>query len=586
MDLNRKIFLIASAVLVLVLGCLETVYVMVNEGRPSGMITTFLLAAGTISTLVVVAVSLYFRRAVADKISILHNNAMRIQGGQEAEPIGDSSKLGQVDEYLRKLSDKQRTTARQLALTMQDLAQERSILQNAADVICSLDKDGRLVRISHASLRVLGYRPEELQEKWLIELVVQEDVPGTQANLKQSAQTSSVLNFENRVKRKDGLVIQLLWSICWSEVDQTFVCVGHEITERKNAEAALRNSEAKTRIILENVPAGIIITTNDHRIDLVSPSLEAMLGYSLAQLKQMTFVDLFVDNKNRPTSVFLRDLLAKQAGGVTRLQAKRGAGDLLPVDVAVVEFNDLDGSKIMAVMVDVTESFQLEKLKREFLALVTHELRTPLTSLQGFLAMLNKGVYGDLPEKAAQKAQSASISVNRLIALVNDILDLEKMEAGKFNFEFQEIDLTDAIQHSIDTVQPLAEAANLGFNVQVGDFCVVADYNRLVQVVVNLLSNAIKYSNPGTSINITATTKNEFVEVAIIDHGKGIPIEFVDTIFERFVQVPGSQDRSGGTGLGLPITKAIIDQHGGTIGLISEEGKGSRFWFRLKRAGS
>jgi signal transduction histidine kinase len=234
-------------------------------------------------------------------------------------------------------------------------------------------------------------------------------------------------------------------------------------------------------------------------------------------------------------------------------------------------FHDMTGA--------ITEANQR---KQEFLSIVSHDLKTPLTSIQMFLGMLGEGFYGDLNAKGQQNVESCDRSVSRLLSLIRDLLDIEKMAAGKFELDVQPVDVSSVIDRAVEDVQHFAREHNVAIVVSGGSSQALGDKDRLVQVLVNLLSNAIKFSNNGERVSINTAEKDQFVEISVSDTGRGIPPELKDAVFERFKQVDISDSRDkGGTGLGLPICKALIEQHNGTIGVHSELGKGSTFWFRI-----
>jgi signal transduction histidine kinase len=221
------------------------------------------------------------------------------------------------------------------------------------------------------------------------------------------------------------------------------------------------------------------------------------------------------------------------------------------------------------------------RLKQEFVAMVSHDLRTPLTSINGFLVLLEHGVYGELPAKAVDGTNMAIRSINRLILLINDLLDMEKMEAGKLEMTFKQTALEPIIQRTMESLKNFAEQHEVALlNASPSNLEVFADADRLVQVGVNLVSNAIKFSPKGGTVTISAEPITDFIVVRVKDQGPGIPPQYVDAIFERFRQLPASEGANkGGTGLGLAICKAIVEQHGGKIGVDTEESKGSTFWF-------
>ena len=232
---------------------------------------------------------------------------------------------------------------------------------------------------------------------------------------------------------------------------------------------------------------------------------------------------------------------------------------------------------------DISDRKRLEQLKQQFLAVITHELRTPLTSVQATLSLIATGMYGHLSESGEQRVRSAKSSAARLIMLINDLLDSEKMEVGELSMTYLDVNFAEIVESSIESVRGFAEEH--GITLKTSDMTpakVLADSDRLVQVMVNLLSNAIKFSKAGSAVEVKILEKGEFTEVHVIDHGAGIPQGYEQKVFEKYEQVPNAKStKMAGTGLGLHICKAIIEQHGGTIGFTPTLEGGSTFWFSI-----
>jgi len=222
-----------------------------------------------------------------------------------------------------------------------------------------------------------------------------------------------------------------------------------------------------------------------------------------------------------------------------------------------------------------------EQLKADFVAMVSHDLRTPLTSTQLFVSLLTEknAESLDIPKKA----KKIEIEIARLIRLINNLLDLEKAE-GKVGFDISidAVPLSVILQQSVTAVEDYGKQSSVAIEVPATDLLVDVDQDKIVQVTVNLLANAIKFSPPGSVVHIEVNSVPDYTEISIVDSGRGIPKEFQQAIFDRYKQVTIADEQlKGGTGLGLAICKIIVDLHGGKIGVDSEEGKGSRFWFRL-----
>jgi len=255
-----------------------------------------------------------------------------------------------------------------------------------------------------------------------------------------------------------------------------------------------------------------------------------------------------------------------------------------PVD-GVDEIAQLD--KTFHKMVDdLTEA---ERNKQQLLQTVSHDLRSPLSSVRGILTLLSAGAMGEMPPRALEKVRIAESDVERLIRLINDLLDLEKFSEGKGKLELGKVSVKRLVERAVNSIGTLAEERGINISRAIDPVSVSGDEDRLVQVLVNLLSNAIKFSSEGGEIEIEAELKTdadgaeeEVVEIVVVDRGRGVPEEMREKIFERFEQVKESDaTESGGSGLGLAICKSIVELHGGSIGVRENPDGGSIFWFRI-----
>ena len=235
---------------------------------------------------------------------------------------------------------------------------------------------------------------------------------------------------------------------------------------------------------------------------------------------------------------------------------------------------------------------QAELHKQQLLQTVSHDLRSPLSSVRGILTLLSAGAMGELPQKALNKVRIAENDVERLIKLITDLLDLEKISEGKSRLEVSAVPVKRLVERAVNSVISLAEEKGINISRAVDPVEVLGDEDRLVQVIVNLVSNAIKFSPDGGEIEVEAEAINlldpslpKQIEIVIADRGRGVPPELREKIFERFEQVKKTDaTESGGTGLGLAICKSIVELHGGTIGVRENPDGGSIFWFRLPSA--
>lgn len=263
----------------------------------------------------------------------------------------------------------------------------------------------------------------------------------------------------------------------------------------------------------------------------------------------------------------------------------RKDGTFFPVEVSLGSIH-IDNEPFISVLArDVTERERIDKMKNEFISTVSHELRTPLTSIRGSIGLLVGGACGELPAKAKEITTIAANNTDRLLLLINDILDIQKIESGELIMKFENINILPFLRQSVEDNIAYAEQYGVTFSLQAveSNLYVNADKDRLMQVMANLLSNAAKFSHKNGIVEISASLHNEKrIKISITDHGEGIPKEFYSKIFGKFSQSDSSDTRQkGGSGLGLNISKAIIEKHGGTIGFESDTNKGTTFYFEL-----
>lgn len=262
------------------------------------------------------------------------------------------------------------------------------------------------------------------------------------------------------------------------------------------------------------------------------------------------------------------------------VMAQRKDGSLFPIELAVSEMR-LDGElQFTGLIKDITERKRTDRLKNEFISTVSHELRTPLTSIRGALGLISSGICGDLPEKMAGLLTIASNNTERLLLLINDILDIEKIESGNLRFDFKRTELGGLVERAITDCSGYAAEHGIRylFNRPEQALNVSADADRMVQVVNNLLSNAAKFSPENGTVEVELSELQGLARISIKDYGPGIPKSFLPRLFDKFSQVDGSDKRNtGGTGLGLSIAKAIVEKHQGKISVQTEESFGTTF---------
>lgn len=361
--------------------------------------------------------------------------------------------------------------------------------------------------------------------------------------------------------------------------------------EQKLLTANAIASEERTRSVIENMPIGIIIIDQQSKIESLNPRAEQMFGGETEKLLGHPLSTLLPESQPAELSKTTNEIRKGAPQSFLPLgadaNARRINGENFPAEINLSKFSTQDGKHYLVTVQDVTERHEMEKLKREFVSMVSHDLRTPLTAVQGTLDLLDEDTYGELTANGHKRVKTASESVDRLISLINDLLDIEKMEAGKMRLEPKPTSLQKIVSSSIESVRTFAEQHEVELEMKLDeDLLVMADRDRIIQVVINLLSNAVKFSPAGSRVTVSCSNRDsQSALVQVIDRGRGIPQEHVDSLFQRFKQVKAADGaRKKGTGLGLAICKAIIESHGGKIGVTSEDGVGSTFFFLVPLA--
>lgn len=364
--------------------------------------------------------------------------------------------------------------------------------------------------------------------------------------------------------------------------------------ELERALALVRDEERRVQTIIDSAQDAFIGLDLQGRITDWNGAAEHMFGWRRAEalgqpLETLLIPARFRDHYVKAMSAFNErgdvELLNRR---LERIVVNRD-GLEVPVEVTV----GLAGSRgqyfFSVFLHDISERKKIEQMKNEFISTVSHELRTPMTSIRASLSMLASGLAGDLPDDTRQLIDIAYASCERLVRLINDVLDIEKMESGKMDFDFQIQALLPLARAAIDGVQGSATQAGVALVLVEGEGAASAwaqaDHDRMIQVVVNLLSNAIKFSPPGGQVTVTVEQRDGWSVIRVADQGPGIPDAFRVRIFQKFAQADATDTRQkGGTGLGLSICKSIVERHRGEIAFTSEAGRGAEFIVRLKAA--
>lgn len=347
-------------------------------------------------------------------------------------------------------------------------------------------------------------------------------------------------------------------------------------------EKALKESEEKYHLIFDSAPLGLVHYDNTGVITEFNERFINIIGEDKHNLANFSFLNDTHDPNLR--QAILNTLRGKFGQYEGKSNALGGDKDK-DIRLYCRGIQSADGEILggVSIMEDITEDKRVERLKSEFVSTVSHELRTPLTAIRGAVGLLNEGVVGDLPIEARKLTEISEVNTNRLLMLIDDILDISKIEMGELSYDFHIMDVRRFLEEVVRVIETYARQHDVKLVLKryCNDVFINADHDRMMQVMYNLLSNAIKFSPQDGKVIISMECIDEGVKISITDSGPGIPKEFQGVLFDRFTQYDSSDSRrTGGTGLGLNITKALVEKHHGKIDF--ETGKdGTTFYIIL-----
>ncbi|PCK02916.1 MAG: hypothetical protein COA42_21815 [Alteromonadaceae bacterium] len=404
------------------------------------------------------------------------------------------------------------------------------------------------------------------------------------------------LNKTAKTLREGNNSLESMVALRTAELVERNQQLSHQEEERKRAESQVLEEQSRMTAIFDIAINAIVTTDEAQTIIDFNPMAESTFGISAQQAIGHTLPSLLISSDSLDTFQQLIHRLgdeqsevqtAKQMSHID-IMGKRDKDGSFPMKVLASKNTVAESTLITLFIEDMTDSLRMERMKKEFTSIISHELRTPMTSIQGSLGLILGGAMGEVPEDMKTLLDIAYNNGERLVLLINDILDVEKFEAGEMAFDMETLSLTRLSLRAIEEMQGYASnfKVTLMFDAPAPDIFIRGDDARLLQVFSNLVSNAIKYSPEEGWVVVKLTLMDsgapnkQRVKVSIIDRGSGVPEAFHTTIFDKFSQADSSGSRSkGGTGLGLNIAKMLIEKHQGTIGFTSEPNAETVFFF-------
>lgn len=520
-----------------------------------------------------------------------------------------------IDSIPRQLSAEQRaalTTLGRQVVRQLEMRQARRLLSNVLDAasemsIIATDPQGLITVFNRGAEYMLGYSTEEMVGRQTPVVVHQANevvARGQELSAELGCPVDGFRVFVEISERqglekrewtylhKDGHPIPVSLVVTTMRADSGdiigYLGIAEDISERKRSAATQQEQAQQIQAILDNVIDGIITIDERGSVGSLNKAAERIFGYPTKEVLGQNIKMLMPEPYHSQHDRYLANYRATSVGNVIgigcEVLGRRKDGCTFPMDLAVSEISHGGQRMFVGLVRDITERKRVEQMKSEFVATVSHELRTPLTSIIGALGLLTGGALGELPTPMKPMIDIAAKNSKRLGLLINDLLDMEKIAAGKLHFDMQLLPLMPLVEQALENNKVYGVPRDVHFKLteRVDDIEVLIDGQRFQQVLANFLSNAAKFSPKNKQVDVAVQRRDGSVRVAVRDHGPGIPAKFRAHIFEKFSQADSSDSRQkGGTGLGLAITKELVEHMDGKVGFESVEGEGATFWVDL-----
>ncbi|MEC4984826.1 MAG: PAS domain S-box protein [Oscillatoria sp. PMC 1068.18] len=485
---------------------------------------------------------------------------------------------------------------RQIETALRDSQQQlQAILYNAPAVIYVTDLEHKYLLINREYEKLFNVEQEKIKGQSIYQVWERKFAELFEANNQQVIQTKVPITSEEIAPHPDGIHTYVTIKFPLFDENDLVYAVGGistDITPLKQTEASLKEAERRWRSLLENVRLIVVGLDKAGNVDYVNPFFLELTKYTKAEVLAKNWFKNFLPHHHQ-TRTFqgFSELIENNFHLYYQnsILTKSGEERLIAWNNTLLRNAEGEIIGTLSIGQDITERFAIERMKDEFISVVSHELRTPLTSIHGALNLLSSGLLELSSDRATRAIKIAAEAAERLVRLVNDILELERLESGKISLRKQQVNVENLFLQVSEQMQVMADRAGIELEVLPADINLNADPDRVLQVLTNLISNALKFSDPGKtvwlSVDLGENETGSLVRFQVRDRGRGIPADKIETIFERFHQVDASDSRQkGGTGLGLAICRSIVEQHGGKIWVESVLNQGSSFYFTLPRA--
>jgi PAS domain S-box-containing protein len=535
-------------------------------------------------------VTVRFRARHADGHSMVveaRGHPLRADGGTATKAVFIARDLTESIAVEAQLAESRETT--------------RAILDAAIDSIVVIDQDLRILEANPGTKSLHGVAAEDRIGRDVAELVYADDRESVRESLRSAFENDGAVGFRTRMNHVDGRLVTIEVrgrTLHDSEGPPTrLVFISRDVTESVNWEMALARSFAKNKAILDAAPDSIVVIGRDLVIFEASPGTERIYGYPKEERMGRSALSIMHPDDQPHVSAVLERMFANASDELVsyRFRALHADGRWMIIETRGRLLGDEDEQDPRAVLVsrDVTEAVAFEEAlaaakeeaeranaaKSEFMSRMSHELRTPLNSVLGFAQILQMELES---KDDLELVDHVYKSGQHLLTLINEVLDISRVESGNIALTPETILLADLLSECLDIIGPQAKERGVAISYSDSfDFSVTADQLRLKQVILNLLSNAIKYNRSHGSVTLHCSCSSQFVRFSVSDTGFGIAPDLRERLFTAFDRLDAESRGIEGTGLGLTLSKTLIEAMGGTLGFETVVDEGSTFWFEL-----
>lgn len=530
------------------------------------------IAAGVLANVALsIIMAHFFGHNIADRLKVMINNTLRLASNQQLTPtVRGSDEIAMLDHVYHEMA----------GVLQEALRLETAITEQALDIICSVNDKRRFTAINPACELIWGFPPGDLLGR-TIDSITSDNLAEVLPTEPQT-QEGMQLIFENRIKAKDGRIVHMHWSAFWNPAERTYFCVAHDITDRKQAEDLLRESETRIRTIIENLPMGLLILDELGYVEVANHQDERLLQLSTQEMtgRHVSFV---LEQRNDAIKEYMDSLLSECYQHTGERFCVRKDSTKVPIELFVNDIFFQGRRKFLVVLLDISERRRIETARKEFVHMVSHDLKTPINSVESIMELLLAGALGKLDVEERAAAESTRQELRRLLTLINGLLDMEKMQAGLLELEREVNSSLIIVQKAVAAVADITGSAVVEMMVETEDCELFCDADRLSQVLVYFVLDALRRDPPPTKVCVAARRigeRDEKLRFEMKAYYAGATL-WPNALFLSDSEGNSDPAQLARFGLWLSICAAVVRAHNGVLCIVEEQENAVSYGFEL-----